>query len=106
VISLSKLQNKYFATRCLDGNLSIWSATAHPDKIFTIYNVDHDENASNLNDTFKDSSTKNDMPINPPPKKEELEDVEEAEEEEGDVDADGSPVKKKVVPPEPIKKER
>lgn len=40
IITLSKLQNKYFATRCTDGDVSIWSATPHPDKIFTIFNVD------------------------------------------------------------------
>ena len=27
VVSLRKLQNKYFATRCVDGDVMIWSAT-------------------------------------------------------------------------------
>lgn len=56
IITLSKLQNKYFATRCLDGDVSIWSATPHPDKIFTVQNVDQEENASNIQDTFRESS--------------------------------------------------
>ena len=64
IITLSKLQNKYFATRCLDGDVSIWSATPHPDKIFTIHNVDQDENASNVQDTFRESN-KDDVPAVP-----------------------------------------
>lgn len=27
LVSLGKLQNKYFATRCVDGDVMIWSAT-------------------------------------------------------------------------------
>lgn len=45
IVSLSgqKLENKYFATKCIFGDLSIWSATAHPDRVFTIEYVDQDE---------------------------------------------------------------
>lgn len=42
IVSLSgqKLENKYFATKCIFGDLSIWSATPHPDKVFTIEYID------------------------------------------------------------------
>ena len=43
IVSLQKLKNKYFATRCLSGNLNIWSSAMHPDKLFTIDNIDRDE---------------------------------------------------------------
>lgn len=31
IVNLSKLGNKYFATRCNDGDFGIWSAYPHPD---------------------------------------------------------------------------
>ena len=43
IVSLQKLKNKYFATRCVLGHVNIWSATAHPDRLFTIENIDRDE---------------------------------------------------------------
>jgi hypothetical protein len=43
ICSLSKLKNKYFATRCLAGHVNIWSATNHPDRLFTIEYVDRDD---------------------------------------------------------------
>ena len=43
IVSLAKLKNKYFATRCLLGHVNIWSATTHPDRLFTIENIDKDE---------------------------------------------------------------
>jgi hypothetical protein len=48
IVTLEKLKNKYFATRCIDGDLSIWSANPHPDRVFTIDNIDADENQSNV----------------------------------------------------------
>jgi hypothetical protein len=42
-VSLSKLKNKYFATRCNLGHVNIWSATTHPDRLFTIENIEKDE---------------------------------------------------------------
>lgn len=42
IVSLSKLTDKYFATRCINGHVNIWSATTHPDRLFTIENVDKD----------------------------------------------------------------
>ena len=44
IVSLSKLQNKYFATRCSEGHCNIWSATNNPDPLFTIKSIDKDEN--------------------------------------------------------------
>lgn len=43
--SLSKLKNKYFATRCVDGHVNLWSSTNHPDRLFTLFNIDADEEA-------------------------------------------------------------
>lgn len=43
ICSLQKLKNKYFATRCVLGHVNIWSATAHPDRLFTIENIDRDD---------------------------------------------------------------
>lgn len=43
IVSLQKLKNKYFASRCIHGNVNIWSATHHPDRLFTIENIDKDE---------------------------------------------------------------
>lgn len=45
IVSLDKLQNKYFATRCVEGHVNIWSATNHPDRLFTLFNIDADEEA-------------------------------------------------------------
>ena len=36
ICSLSKLDNKYFATRCLKGDIGIWSANNHPDRVFLV----------------------------------------------------------------------
>ena len=43
VISLAKLANKYFASRCAEGHVNVWSATTHPDRLFTIENIDKEE---------------------------------------------------------------
>ena len=43
IVSLSKLKDKYFATRCMNGHINIWSATKQPDKLFTIVHADKDE---------------------------------------------------------------
>lgn len=37
------LKNKYFATRCSDGHVSIWSSTNKPEKIFTLEHMDSDK---------------------------------------------------------------
>lgn len=61
IVSLQKLKNKYFASRCVLGHVNIWSATHHPDRLFTIENIDkdepsttfmqHDQTAAHLNQT-------------------------------------------------------
>lgn len=43
IVSLEKLKNKYFATRCGEGHVHIWSSTNHPDRLFPLYNFDADE---------------------------------------------------------------
>lgn len=40
------MKNKYFATRCVQGNVNIWSATHHPDRLFTIEHMDKDDQPS------------------------------------------------------------
>ena len=40
IVNLSKNGSKYFATRCVRGDFSIWSAYPHPDKVFIIENMD------------------------------------------------------------------
>lgn len=37
------LRNKYFTTRCVDGDINVWSAMDHPDRIFGLSNVDQEE---------------------------------------------------------------
>jgi hypothetical protein len=45
IINLGKLKNKYFATRCIEGHVNIWSATNHPERLFPLFNIDADEKA-------------------------------------------------------------
>ena len=45
IVSLSKLKNKYFATRCIDGHVNVWSSLNHPDKIAALDNFDGDKEA-------------------------------------------------------------
>ena len=56
ICSLQKLKNKYFATRCILGHVNIWSSTAHPDRLFTIENIDRDENAAVGSGSFQEST--------------------------------------------------
>lgn len=109
IVSLSgqKLHNKYFATKCIFGDLSIWSATPHPDKVFTIEYVDQDESNIVLQDTNRDSNAE-EVPV-APPKVEEPEPVAEDEEapaEEEEVDEDGNPIPKKKAPVVVVKKDK
>lgn len=57
ICSLQKLKNKYFATRCVLGHVNIWSATAHPDRLFTIENVDRDESAAGASTSHYEQSS-------------------------------------------------
>ena len=45
IVSLSKIQGKYFATRCEDGHVMIYSSLANPDNIAKCWNFDGDEEA-------------------------------------------------------------
>ena len=45
IVSHGRLKNKYFATRCLDGHVNIWSALYHPDQIAPLANFDGDQEA-------------------------------------------------------------
>ena len=42
IVSLSKLRNKYFATRCGDGHVNIYSSLSQPDRIAQLFNFDGD----------------------------------------------------------------
>lgn len=42
IVSLSKLKNKYFATRCGDGHVNIYSSLSRPDRIAQLFNFDGD----------------------------------------------------------------
>jgi len=44
-LGASSLKNKYFATRDRKGHVKIWSSTNHPDKLFSLFNFDADEEA-------------------------------------------------------------
>lgn len=41
-MSLSKLKDKYFATRCSDGHVNIFSSLNNPDRIAQLFNFDGD----------------------------------------------------------------
>lgn len=79
IVSLggSKLENKYFATRCIDGDVIIWSATSHPDRVFTLENVDQEETGAAQAETARESE-----PKPAPPKPDEEDGADPAEDEE------------------------
>lgn len=98
VVSLSKLQDKYFATMCVEGHVHVWSATNHPDRLFALWQIAADEEEL--------------APLQPPPaepepivekkkKKKVDEDGNEIsgeEEEEEEVPEEEAPPKKKGKP--------
>ena len=45
IVSLNKMKGKYFATRCIDGHVNIYSSLQNPDRIARISNFDADEEA-------------------------------------------------------------
>lgn len=45
IVSLSGIKNKYFATRCGDGHVNIYSSLAQPDRIAQLFNFDGDAEA-------------------------------------------------------------
>lgn len=101
------LRNKYFCTRCVDGDVNVWSAMEHPDRIFALPNVDQEEQ-SNVQDTHRDSIKEEDLP----PIKNEEEEKEGEEEGEGEEEVaseytdGGSPVVKKKPEPVVVKKDK
>lgn len=45
IVSLSGIKNKYFATRCGDGHVNIYSSLSKPDRIAQLFNFDGDADA-------------------------------------------------------------
>jgi len=106
-----KLQNKYFVTRCIDGDVNVYSANQHPDRVFSLPNVDQEEQ-SNVQDTQRESY-KEEVLSPPLPEENKSEagsgdagdEVEESGEES--VDSEGNPKKKaKIVEPVVVKKDK
>ncbi len=97
-MSLSKLKNKYFATRCVEGHVNIWSATNHPDRLFTLFNIDADE------ELFPIVAPPKPEPIVVAPKKKIInDDGEEVDEEEDEPIEEEKPKKKtKLEPVRPV----
>lgn len=99
------MSNKYFVTRCLDGDIGIWSSTDHPARVFKLVNIDKDDALTNLETTARESIKEEDLPpIEEPEKVEGSEggsnaedgEGEEAEDEdaEPEMDEDGNPILK------------
>ena len=100
IITLSKLQNKYFATRCEHGDLGIWGANKHPDRVLKIENMDDPDYAQGqeINTHRSDEAEKK---AEDQPAEGEGEQEEDPVEEEEELDEDGNPIPKKE--PEPVK---
>lgn len=99
---MSKLLNKYFATRCIDGDVCIWSATPHPDRVFELPNVDQEEQ-SNAQDTHRDSLREEDIAPTkePDPPEGDDDDKDDGDGDKSEYDSEGNPVvkiKKKETP--------
>jgi len=91
IITLSKFQNKYFATRCEYGDFGIWGANKHPDRVLKILNMDDPE--------FPQDEEKPESKAKKPKK----DDDEEEEEEE--LDDEGNPISKQVEEVVEVKKD-
>ena len=50
IITLERLDNKFFITRCSEGNLIVWSAYNNPDQFFGIKNIDKEEEVFQMAD--------------------------------------------------------
>jgi len=87
IISLEKLKDKYFATRCQYGDLGIWGSNKHPDRVIKIHNID-DPDYIQIQDEPK-----------PETKKKKSADDEEGEDgqDEEEFDEDGNPIPKKAA---------
>lgn len=101
IVSFSgQLKNKYFATRCSDGHVNIWSSTNQPEKIFSLWNIDGNEvELAHL------QPQKEEAEVSPVKKKKRAadesgeEDEEEQEEEEEQSAEEDRKKKKKVLEP-------
>ena len=105
IVSLggSKLDHKYFATRCIDGDVIIWGATSHPDRVFTLENVDQDETEKPVAETARESEKPAEVPK--PAEAEEGGEEGEGEGEEEELDDDGNPIPKKKKEVVKVKKD-
>jgi hypothetical protein len=54
--SLSKIQHKYFVTRCAVGDVGIFSSNSEANCFYLFENVDQGEDQSNLADTHRDTN--------------------------------------------------
>lgn len=54
--SLSKIQHKYFVTRCAVGDVGIFSSNSEANRFDLFENVDQGEDQSNLADTHRDTN--------------------------------------------------
>lgn len=103
------LKNKYFATRCSDGHVKIWSSTNKPEMIFALWNIDGNEVA--LEHLQKKEEVVEVVEVKKKRKRGEGEEGEEDGEEEGEdeeapaeeeppaEDEDNKKKKKKVLEP-------
>ena len=81
IITLSKFDSKYFATRCQYGDFGIWGSNKHPDRVLRIQNMDDPDYPQGQEEKVVEKVA---------PKKKDSDD----EEEEEELDDDGNPIKK------------
>ena len=112
VVSLSRISGKYFATRCVDGHVMIYSSLSQPDRIAQLFNFDADAEAlAHLQPKEEEveevkEEKKKKTRINEDGEEEEYDDEEDEEdqqqqqddEEEDDEKKDEKP---KILPPQP-----
>ena len=106
ITSLAKLEHKYFATRCADGDVGLYSSNVEPDQVYMFENVDQGEDEiTKLTETHRESRA-DEEPAAPEQveENEEEQNPEEGEEEEPELDENGDPIVKKPKVVEPPKK--
>lgn len=101
IVSLGKLKNKYFATRCGDGHVNIYSSLSQPDRIAQLFNFDGDvDELAHLQPQPEEEEV---VVVAKPARAEGDEEDEEAEEEapapEEEDDEDKKPKKLEPQPP-------
>jgi WD40 repeat protein len=104
IVSLSGIKNKYFATRCGDGHVNIYSSLAMPDRIAQLFNFDGDAEAlAHLQHQPEPEEVKTDVKK----KKKGSEDGSDVDDDEDDAAPDGDDdddeekkdTKPKIMPP-------